>query len=777
MAAGIGASRERKEDARHLAGRGRFVGDIKMVGLREVAFVRSPLAHARIRAVAAPAGREGGVFTAADMTGVAAMRAESWIPGFKAADYHALASGKTRFVGQIVAICLGETRAEAEDLAQEVVLDLEELPAVPDMATALAPDAALVHEGWGDNVMIATEIPGDMSAVADAAAHVIERRIKLNRQCMVPMEGKGVLAHVDPVRDQLVVETSTQTPHVVRKGLALCLDMTAARIRVVAPDVGGGFGFKAAMQPEELALAWLALRLGHPVRWTEDRREHLTAAANCREHAYDLKLYAAEDGRLLGLDVRIDVDAGAYSIWPFHGGFEAAQAGASFPGPYAIEAYNCRTRTVATNKPPLQPYRGVSRTGICFALELAIDALARRLGREPHELRQASLPPADAMPYTNVMGKLFDSGDYPESVRRAVRAIDVDAVRRRQAAGEADGRRLGLGIATYTEQTAHGTKVFAGAGIEVLPGHEQARARLAPDGSLELEIGVQSHGQGMETTMAQVAAEVLGIDNDLVRVRHGDTGETPFSTGTYASRSMVMAGGAVGRACELLAERIAEVAGHLMQCSPEEVTVADGMAHGPGAETTFAAVANAVYARPDQVPEEVVAKGLEALGTFKTTYDHGAFSYATHAVTVSVDPEIGDVRILDYVIAEDCGTRVNPMIVEGQTIGGAAQGIGTALWEEVSFDAQGQPLASTLADYLMPGATEVPNFRIEHMESPSPFTAFGIKGIGEGGAIAPPAAIANAINDALRDTGAEVLETPMTPRRVWEAIRRAGGAA
>ena len=777
MRAGIGHSRPRKEDARHLAGRGRFVGDIKMVGLREVAFVRSPLAHARIRDIGVPAGREDEVFTAARMTDAKPMRAESWLPGFKPCDYPSLASGKTRFVGQVVAMCLGDSRAEAEDLAQDVVLDLEELPAVVDMAAAVAADAALVHDEWGDNIMIETRVDGDTAAIAASAAHVIERRIRLNRHCMVPLEGKGVLAYIDPVRDQLVVQTSTQTPHIVRKGLALTLGWSEGRIRVVAPDVGGGFGFKAALQPEEVAIAWLATKLDYPVRWTEDRREHLTAAANCREHAYEVKLYAAEDGRLLGLDVRIDVDAGAYSIWPFHGGFEAAQAGASFPGPYALEAYRCRTRTIATNKPPLQPYRGVSRTGICFALELVIDALAREIGREPHEIRQASLPPADAMPYTNVMGKLFDSGDYPEGLRRAVSAIDLDAVRRRQAAGEPDGRLIGLGIATYTEQTAHGTKVFAGAGIEVLPGYEQARARLAPDGSLELEIGVQSHGQGMETTMAQVASEVLGIDTDLVQVVHGDTGQTPFSTGTYASRSMVMAGGAIARACEMLAERIAEVGAHLLQCAPEDVAVTDGVAKGPGGEARFAEVAGAVYARPDQLPEKVVAKGLETLGTFKTTYDHGAFSYGTHAVVVSLDPEIGDVRILDYVIAEDCGTKVNPMIVDGQTIGGAAQGIGTALWEEVPFDAQGQPLASTFADYLIPGATEIPAFRIEHMEHPSPFTAFGIKGVGEGGAIGPPAAIANAINDALRHIGAEVLETPMTPRRVFEAIRRAEAEA
>ena len=311
--------------------------------------------------------------------------------------------------------------------------------------------------------------------------------------------------------------------------------------------------------------------------------------------------------------------------------------------------------------------------------------------------------------------------------------------------------------------------------MEIVPGYEQARLRLAPDGSLEVEIGVQSHGQGMETTMAQVANEVLGIDTEEVSVVHGDTGETPFSTGTYGSRSMVMAGGAVGRGCRLLAERIAEIGAALLQCEPAEVVVADGLAKGPGGEASFAEIANALYARPDQLPEETVAKGLEALGTFKPTWDHGAFSYATHAVVLAVDPELGEVELLDYVIAEDCGTKVNPMIVDGQTIGGAAQGIGTALYEEVPFDDQAQPLASTFADYLMPGATEVPAFRIEHMETPSPFTEFGIKGVGEGGAIAPPAAIANAINDALASDGVEILEAPMSPRRVFQAIRRARG--
>jgi carbon-monoxide dehydrogenase large subunit len=774
---GIGAALPRKEDARHLAGQGRFVADLQFAGTREVAIVRSPLAHARLKGIEVPAGREAEVFTARDLAGVGTIQGDSTTPGYKPADYPALATDKVRFVGQAVALCLGDSRAEAEDLAQAVTLDLEELAAVASMARAAAADAPILHEAWGDNLMIESRFGGPIEEAVRGAAVKLSREYRLNRQCMAPLEGKAVLAYRDALRDQLVVYTSTQIPHLVRKGLSQCLHLPERRIRVVAPDVGGGFGFKAVLHPEEVAVAWLALRLGQPVRWVEDRREHLTAAANAREHRYEVTAYADAEGRLLALDALIEVDAGAYSIWPFHGGFEAAQAGASFPGPYVMQAYRGTTRSWATNKPPLQPYRGVSRTGICFALELTIDAIARAVGREPHEVRALNLPPPEAMPFTNIMNKEFDSGDYGESVRRAAAAIDVAAVRRRQRTPEPDGRLIGVGFATYTEQSAHGTKVFAGAGLEVLPGYEQARLRLTPDGGLEIEIGVQSHGQGMETTMAQVASEVLGIAPDEVSVVHGDTGVTPFSTGTYASRSMVMAGGAIGRAARALAGRIAGIAGHLLQCRAEEIRLEEGFARGPRGELTLAEVARALYVRPDQIPDELTAKGLEVLGTFKPSYDGGAFAYATHAVTVAVDPETGHVELLDYVIAEDCGTQVNPLIVAGQSVGGTAQGIGTALYEEVPYDDQAQPLASTLADYIMPGATEVPAIRLEHMETPSPNTEFGIKGMGEGGAIAPPAVIANAINDALRGLGVEVGETPMTPRRIWRALNRACGAA
>jgi carbon-monoxide dehydrogenase large subunit len=381
--------------------------------------------------------------------------------------------------------------------------------------------------------------------------------------------------------------------------------------------------------------------------------------------------------------------------------------------------------------------------------------------------------PKITAPYTNVARKVFDSGDYPEALRRAANLIDVPAVRARQRRGEPDGRLIGLGFGSYTEQTAHGTSVFASWGVQVVPGYEQAGAKLTPDGGLELRVGVQSHGQGMETTLAQVANEVLGIDPANIAVIHGDTGLTPYSTGTYASRSIVMAGGAVIRACRVLEGRIKTIGAHLLQCAPAEVAVREAKVVGPRGEVPFAEIGRVWYLNPEELPAEVDMGGVESVVGYRPDPDHGTFSYSTHAAVVAVDPDLGAVEVLDYAVIEDCGTMVNPMVVAGQTYGGATQGIGTALFEESPYDATGQPLASTFADYHLPGATEAPRFRLEHMVTPSPHTEFGIKGMGEGGTIPTPAVIGNAVNDALRPLGAEIAETPITPRRVLAAIERA----
>ena len=772
---GVGARVPRKEDDRFLRGRGQYVADIKLAGMKDVAFLRSPLAHARIRAVQVPEKWRGAVFTAEDLTGVRPIRAVSALPGFKPSEQPPLATGKVRHVGELVAICVARTRAEAEDIAAEVEVDFEELPAVVDMLEARAPGAPLVHEDWGDNVFLETFVDGDVDSVKDRAAIKVSREIRTARQCMMPIEGRGVVAAWDSRREQLVVHSAAQMPHVTRTGLTECLGLDHGQVRVIAPDVGGGFGYKGILLPEEVCLSWLTMHLGHPVRWIEDRREHLSATANCREHHYLITAYAEADGRLLAIDAEATVDSGAYSIYPFTAGLEAAQIGSILPGPYDFPVYRCRTWSVASNKPPIMPYRGVARTGVCFAMELMLDAVAREAGLEPHEVRLKNLVPPEAMPFDNITGKHFDSGDYPECLRRAVAAIDLAAVRERQARGAPDGRLVGVGFAVYCEQAAHGTSVYAAWGIPMVPGHEQASARITPDGGLELRVGVHSHGQGLETTLAQVAHEVLGIDIDKVKLVLGDTEYTPYSTGTWGSRCMVMAGGAVVAACRELAERLAKIGAHLLQVPVAAVTVQDGKVQGASGSVGIAEVAQAWYLRPQDLPEDVDRGGLEVTAGYKPLRDSGTFSYAAHAVVVAVDIELGAVEILDYVVIEDGGRLVNPMIVDGQIRGGAAQGIGTALYEEMPFDAAGQPLASTLADYLIPGPTEVPDLRIEHMETPSPYTEFGVKGIGEGGAIAPPAAIANAVNDALKTLGAEVTQSPITPRRLLAAIAAARG--
>ncbi len=781
---GVGARLRRKEDKRFLAGQGEYVGNLKLPGMLEVAFVRSPIAHGRILGITKPAGFEHAVFTMADLAGVQPIRAVTRLAGFKPSDQWPLARGKVRQVGELVAMCVARTRAEAEDIAQQVEVEFEELPAVVDMLTARTEPPALVHEHWGDNLFLTTLADVDQADIRSQAAVKVSRKLRTARQSMAPMEGRGVVCEWNARLEQLVMHTAAQMPHINRAGLSECLGISQANIRVIAPDVGGGFGYKGILLPEEVCLGWLTRAIGKPVKWIEDRREQLTANANCREHAYDITLYGDATGRLLGIDCEATVDSGAYSSYPFSACLEAAQVASILPGPYKMDSYRCTAWSVATNKPPILPYRGVARTDVCFALEVMMDIMAREAGVEPHEARLRSIIQACEMPYDNITHKHFDSGDYPEAIRRAVDAMDIPKWRALQAerlksqrAG--DGLYLGVGLAVYCEQAAHGTSVYFGWGIPMVPGHEQCSARLTPDGMLELRIGAHSHGQGLETTLSQVANEVMGIDPAHVRVVHGDTAMTPYSTGTWGSRCMVMSGGAVAEACQQMLVRVRHIAAKVLQLPADtlvlgggEITSADG-----SQRMTLGEVAHIWYRQPQLLPADVDPAGLEVTAGYKAKVDTGTFSYACHAVAVAVDTGTGNVDILDYVVVEDAGVMVNPMIVDGQILGGLAQGIGTALYEEMPFDEQGQPLASTLADYTLPGAAEVPAPRIFHMETPSPYTTFGQKGVGEGGAIAPPAAIANAVNDALKTLNVEMLELPITPRRILQALAARNASA
>jgi carbon-monoxide dehydrogenase large subunit len=768
----VGASVQRKEDDRFLRGQGQYVGNIRMVGMRDVAFTRSPVAHARVRAIRKPEGHETSVFVLADLEGVKPIVADSALPGFKSSAQTVLAGDKVRLVGEMIAMCVADTRADAEDLAALVSVDFEELPVVVDMLQARGRDAPLVHDHWGDNVFLETAVErgGDFDHLCREAPIRVRRRLLTARQCMSPLEGRGVVAHWDHRLDQLVVHTAAQMPHINRTGLAACLGLDEGQIRVISPDVGGGFGYKGILLPEEICVSWLAMHGGRPVRWLEDRREQLTANSNCREHYYDITGFADRDGRLLAIDCEASVDSGAYSSYPFSACLEAAQVSSILPGPYKMEGYRCRTWSVATNKAPILPYRGVARTGVCYAIESVMDAIAAAAGLEPYEVRLRSLVRPSEMPYDNITQKHFDSGDYPQAVRRAIESIGLSAVRMRQARGEPDGRRIGFGLSVFCEQGAHGASVYHGWGVPMVPGREPAVVRLTPDGILEVRCGVHSHGQSMETTLAQIANEVLGIDPARVRVVLGDTGTTPYSTGTWGSRSIVMAGSAVGQACKILKERLIRIGTRILCEEAAQVRWEDGAVAGRERRLSIGELAGLWYRQPHLLPADVEPAGLEVHTTYQALRDTGTFSYACHAVVLAVDTELGQIEILDYVIVEDGGVLINPMVVDGQVYGGAAQGIGTALYEEMRFDAEGQPLASTLADYLLPGATEVPAMRVEHLQTPAPYTEFGQKGIGESGAIGSTAAVASAVNDALRPLGVEILKLPITPRSIVEAL-------
>ena len=774
---GIGASLLRKEDERHLHGRGEFVSDIKLPGMMDVAFVRSPHAHARIRSISVPPEARGRVFTAADLPRIKPIRITVHAAGAKTPAWPPLATDKARYVGEAIAACIAPSRGEAEDLANSVGIDFEVLDAVVDAPRDMHGSRHPVHEQWGDNLYVERVVEGgDIEAAARAAEITVRREFRMQRQSGAPLEGRAVLAYRDHRLDEVVIFTSTQTPHTVRYALGEFLDIEARRIRVVAPDVGGGFGPKARLYPEEIILAALALGLDHPVRWVEDRGEHLLTSAHTRDHHYKVTAYADRQGRILGVDAEIVVDAGAYGLWPQGPYQEAAMAARNLPGPYTIANYRARHCTVATNKAPLGPYRGVGRPGACFAIERMVDEVARAVGRDPVEVRAENMVPSAQMPFTTVGGMRLDNGYYPQSVRLCAELLDLPAVRARQQKGEPDGRLVGIGFAAFAEQTAHGAAEFVARGAAIIPGFESCTARILSDGTLVLMVGIQSHGQGLETTLSQIAAHELGIDAAHISVRHGDTESTAFGFGTFASRSMVMSGGAVARASRILRDKLCRIGAHLLQCDPAQVRCADGVVLGPQGSVAIAEIARVAHLRMDGLPPGVDPL-LDATATYEPAIGTGVFSYATHGAVVAVDPETGFIELLDFAVAEDCGTMVNPMIVEGQIRGGVVQGIGTALYEEIPYDETGQPLAGTLADYLLPGAAEMPAIKIAHLHTPAAATEYGMKGMGEGGAVAPPAAIANAVRDALAGIGAEVNETPITPRRVLAALQKAREAA
>jgi carbon-monoxide dehydrogenase large subunit len=773
-AAQVGQPLPRLEDERHLAGQGRFVADVQLSGTKEVAFLRSPVAHATFLPIAVPEGvPAAAVWTAERLAElVRPIRAVLDRPAFRPSDQPVMAAGTVRHVGEIMAAVVAETRAVAEDLAETLQPDFSPLPVVSDPEAALSPGAAVLHPGWTDNVYMtmARTIGPFEENVSKAEVHVT-RRLTMARIAALPLETRGCVASYDHGSRVLTLYLSAQRPHLIRTMLAEQLTGIEERdIRVIAPDVGGGFGGKSNLYPEEIILAAMAMQVNHPLRWVEDRWEHMVSASQSRQHVQTITAHAMRDGTLMAVEARFLVDGGAYAMRTSTPAVEANMASSVLPGPYHLPAYRFEATTVATNKTPVGPFRGVGRPAAVFAMERIMEEVAAEIGMDPVTFRLKNMIRPEEHPYTTISGLRYDSGDYPSLIRKTAQALDMPAIRAAQRAAEGTNLAIGVGFGCYTEQTAHGAEEWHRRGSPFVYGFESARVRIDPAGGVLVSTGIQSHGQGLETSLAQIAADVLGVTYDAVRVQHGDTDLCPYGMGTVASRSLVMAGGAVHGACQRLAAKMRLIAAANLNCAPEQVTLGDGVARGPEDALTIAQIGRIAYLEVQKLPREV-EPGLEVLFNYRPSVETGAYSAGVHAAKVAVDLDSLQVRLLDFVVAEDCGRVINPLIVDGQIIGGVAQGIGQALLEELGYDSEGQPTRVTLADYLVPGAGEVPHIRIIHQETLSPFTVHGAKGLGEGGCIGPPAAVANAVSDALRRFGVDVRSVPIRPDDLWRALR------
>jgi carbon-monoxide dehydrogenase large subunit len=664
---------------------------------------------------------------------------------------------------------IAATREEAEDIAEQVFVDIDVEDAVVDLDDALEHGAALVHSHAAGNILVEgrVETKGFAEAIAAGAA-VVEIDVRSRRQNATPLEGRGGHAAFDRRTGRVTLTCSTQMPHMLRTGIADCLGMPERELRVVAPDVGGGFGQKMALIPEYIFLVWAARRYGGSLAWVEDRRENLTASFHSRDQRHLVRGAFAADGRLLAVEADIRCNVGAYSCYPVTCGVEPLMAMAEFPGPYDVQEYRVRSRGVTTNTCPMAPYRGVSRPAITFSMERLMDCAAVRLGIDPIEIRRLNL--VSAFPFRTVTGLTYDEGSYRQALDLAAETIDVAAFRARQKAAWAEGRHIGVGFSVFNERSGYGTPAFAARSMDITPGYERVEIAMDPSGHVELRIGASPHGQGLQQALRQLVADIVGVAPDMIHVIHGDTDATPYGWGTFASRSMVICGGACKLAAEKLAARIRIVAGVLLQTDAVGIVLADGEARVPrGGQVKIAEVARAAYHKSHRFGNHQDS-GLMAFATYDPP---GTYSNACHAAIVEVDVETGGVRIERFVAVEDAGLLINPMIADGQVHGGIAQGIANALLEEIVYDAAGNTLTASLADFLPPTASEIPHIEVLHLETITDASITKAKGLGEGGAIGAPAAVINAICDALGPLGVQLSEMPATPQRIRAAIRAA----
>jgi carbon-monoxide dehydrogenase large subunit len=776
----VGARVPRKEDRRMLLGRGRFTDDLARTGTLHAAFVRSPFAAARVGAIDLSAAQAmpgvRAAYTAAQL-GHPYLLAVLEREEFTATRMPLLAGDEVRFVGEPVAVVIADDPYLAEDAAEAASVEWVPLPAIAGLDAACADGARQVHGELAGNCLVDLTMFDDdrLEEIFAAAPVVVSGVFTSARVAALPMEGRACLADWDERDEQVVVHISTQVPHQVRSGIAQALGLPERSIRVIAPDVGGGFGLKCVVGREEVVVAGIAMRLRQPVAWIEDRQENLTASFHGHEQRYDVRAAFDAGGRILGLAADIACDVGAYSAFPFTCAVEPLMAASELPGVYKVPAYRARGRGIASNKAPTAPYRGVSRPQIVMVMEQLMERAARALSLDPLQVRRVNLIGPGEFPYTGVTGISYDEGSYRESLDLAEQRVTDGGWPAERDRLRAAGYRAGIGYSCFSERTAYGTPTMSQRRMRMTPGYDTAQVRMDPSGEVIVTTGTCGHGQGHETTFAQIVADRLGVHPDQVRLRQGDTDLSSYGWGTFGSRSIVIGGGAAGRAAQQVAGQLRQVAAHLLEASAADIELAEGTARVRGdasAAVPISELARVVHFQAHVLPEPL-RYGLEARESFDPP---GTFSNSCHAVLVAIDPGTGEIRLRRYLVVEDCGVVINPLVVDGQVRGGVTQGVAAALFERIRYDADGQPASATLMDYLAPTAAEICPIDIVHLETPSVHSETGAKGMGEGGTIGAPAAVLNAINDALSGTGACFGHIPVLPSDVHAALARAGAS-
>ena len=773
----IGAKIHRREDPKLVTGHGSYVDDLRQVGMVYMSVVRSSQAHAKIKSIditdASKAPGVVAIYTARDFKTVLSGGlpvTESLIADKKyVPNQFPIAETEVVYFGEPVAVVLADERYQAADAAEQVQVEYEPLPVVVDFEKAMQKGSDKAHSDGPDNIAWDVNFPGgDIDAAFQEAEVTVKQRIIQQRVFPIAMEARSVIASYVPFANQLTLWTSTQVPHFVRIFLCMGLGMPESQIRVISPDVGGGFGSKLRPYPEEYLAAAASKLSERPVKWIEGRTENLQATTHGRGHIFDVEVAAKRDGTLLGLKVTNLSDNGAY-IGVF-GALQSALALLLAPGCYKWKAFHGRTVGILTNKMSTDPYRGAGRPEAAHLVERGIDLVAHELRMDPADIRRKNF--ATDFPFTNPLGMVYDSGDYAKTLDRAEEIVGYDDLRRRQVELRKQGRYLGIGLSTYVE--------ICGVGPSAATDHvsgsvslvESSVVRVHPTGSVTVAVGTHSHGQGHDTTFAQIVADALGVPYETVEIHHGDTNDTPFGYGTYGSRSLAVGGISIYKSCQKVVDKAKKIAAHMLEAAEADVVFDQGSFYVKGSPDRAKTIGEVAFrAHQTGLPEDM-EEGLEAV----TYFDPPNFTwpFGAHICVVEVDPDTGAVDIQKYVAVDDCGNVINPMIVDGQIEGGVAQGIGQALFEEVVYDEQtGTLRTGTLLDYSIPGVGEIPWLDLDHTITPSPTNELGVKGVGEAGTIAASAAVINAICDALSPFGIKHVDMPASPDRLWKQIKEA----